>query len=94
MIDLRERIILLAEKCLHLFIEERINVLQVNGLWRKWAKDYEEKEYSNSSHRGNVESLHLFFENHSIDELQIRNLDITAMSALLLFDKNGLGDTP
>lgn len=89
MIDLRERIILLAEKCLHLFIEERINVLQVNGLWRKWAKDYEEKEYSNSSHRGNVESLHLFFENHSIDELQIRNLDITAMSALLLFDKNG-----
>lgn len=83
MVDLRSEIIALAEECLHSFIIKRIEVLQIGDGWRKELVSFVEKEYK--SHPENMEYLHTFLSDHTPDEVEIANLDITSTVPLLQY---------
>jgi TPR repeat protein len=83
MVDLREKIIALAEECLHSFIEERLRVLKMDDGWRDNLANFVNEQYK--SHPENMESLHSFLLNHTVEEVNIRDLDITATVPLLTY---------
>lgn len=83
MVDLRSEIIALAEECLHSFIIKRMEVLQIGDDWRKGLVSFVQSQYRD--HPENTEYLHSFLSDHTPDEVEIVNLDITAMVPLLLY---------
>ena len=83
MIDLRYEIIALAEDCLHFFIIERLNFMNIGDRWRVGLKSFVESQYQ--IYPQNMKSLYSFLSKHSVDEVNIYTLDITAICPLLLY---------
>ena len=83
MYDLRNGIIHLAEKSLHLFVEKRLRTLKLEDSWKDELASYVEKEYI--VHPENMETIHSYLTNHSVMDLDINKLDITATIPLLLY---------
>ena len=83
MVDLRDEIIALEEESLHAFIEKRINDLKIGDAWKKNIKQFVEEQYK--LHPENMETLHSFLLEHSPNEIEVTNLDVTATIPLLLF---------
>lgn len=77
------QIMFLEEKSLYEFIEERIRILQIGEAWRVNLNAFVESQYN--THPENIEDLHTFLINHSVNEVEIRSLDVTSTIALLLF---------
>lgn len=83
MIDLRNEIITLTEKCIHSFVMMRMKVLNMKNDWRKHLEVFVGKEYF--KYPANYEFLHNFFTTHSVEKLDIRSLDLTAIVPLLIY---------
>lgn len=83
MFDLREEIIFLSEESLHHFIKDRIDSLNYDEKWKEELKIYVNENYK--EHPENLEKIHSFLSEHSVEDIDVDVLDITASTALLLF---------
>ncbi len=86
MVDLRSKIIALAEESLHSFIEERIQVLNMREKWKNGFESFVNEQYE--SHPDNMEGIYHFLKTHTVDDVVIEDLDITALVPILLYFEN------
>ena len=83
MVDHRKELVMLAEECLYTFIEIRSQALNKVDEWKNGLKEFTEREYL--KYPANYSSLHSFFQKYDVDQLNIRQLDLTALVPLMLY---------
>ncbi len=83
MIDFRNEINNLAEECLYEFVEIRMDELQLGESWKIQLVKFVEQQYKD--YPANYDYLHRFFRENDPKQLNIRQLDITALVPLLLY---------
>jgi len=80
MIDYRNEIMALIEKCLHVFAEQRIVEMGIEQSWQSRLANEVKNRYP--LHPTDYMLLHRFLQNHAPNEIDLKNLDTTAMCAL------------
>jgi TPR repeat protein len=85
MMDIRAEIVGLAENCIHLLLEQRIDSQQSGKEWKKGLPDFVESNYK--CHKPNYLALKTFFEKHELDEFDLEDYDITALRPLINYYK-------
>ena len=84
MLDLRNKILGLAEDTLVLFLTMRLSDLGIESEWRAGLFQFVKKEYA-GGHKANYELVYNLLQTYDAQELDFTKLDITALSALLLY---------
>lgn len=81
MVDIRSEIVELAEECIHLLLEKKIDKGQVGEEWKQNLPAFVERNYP--ERKPNYLALKRFFENHKVEEFSLRDFDITALRSLI-----------
>ncbi len=81
MFDFRKTLVDKAEKCLHIFVQARIDNLNIDDSWKNNLPSFVDANYKN--YPANYQFLKDYFRQNAPSTLQIDLLDITALKPLL-----------